>query len=203
VPVGAVLVRGDVWKRTFSSMERAIVHSSTFHMGGLAMTAGLAALHVHDDMKLSAQSERMGALLMDGLRTLGERFEFVKDVRGRGLMVAVEFGEPRSMGLRAAWKMIHAMDGNLFAQTAVVPLFEDHSILCQVAGHHQLAMKLTPPLVINEADVATFLAAFERVLEGMHRFPGPAYDILRRLGKNTLSRRSYDHASAESAMASV
>lgn len=203
VPVGAVVVRGDVWKKTFSTMERAIVHSSTFHMGGLAMTAGLATLHVYDDMKLNAHSVRMGDLLMSGLRKLGERFEFVKDVRGRGLMVAVEFGEPRSMGLRAAWKMIHAMDANLFAQTAVVPLFEDHAILCQVAGHNQLAMKLTPPLVISEQDVATFLSAFERVLEGMHRFPGPAYDILRRLGKNTLSRRSYDHASAESAMASV
>lgn len=203
VPVGAVLVRGDVWRRTFSSMERAIVHSSTFHMGGLAMAAGLAVLSVCDEERLNERAQVMGQRLLAGLRALQQRYEFIHDVRGRGLMVAVEFGEPRSLGLRAAWKAIHAMDANLFTQTAVIPLFEDHGILCQVAGHNQTALKLTPPLVVTEAEVDRFLAAFDRVLEGMHRFPGPAIDVLKRLGRNAVVRRSYDQAAAEAAMASV
>jgi acetylornithine/succinyldiaminopimelate/putrescine aminotransferase len=198
VPVGAVLVRGDVWRQTFSSMDRAIVHSSTFHMGGLAMTAGLAVLSVYDSLRLADRAAHMGALLLDGLKALCQRFELVKQVRGQGLMVAVEFGEPRSLGLRAAWTMLNTLDRNLFAQAAVMPLFEDHRILCQVAGHDQLAVKLTPPLVIQEADVQRFLTAFESVLDGMHTFPGPAYDILKRLGKNAVSRRSYDQAAADS-----
>ena len=99
--------------------------------------------------------------------------------------------------LRTAWKAIHAMDPNLFAQAAVIPLFADHRILCQVAGHNQATLKLIPPLTVSEADVDEFLRAFRAVLQGMHRFPGPAFDILRRLGTNAVTRRSYEEAVAE------
>lgn len=196
VPVGAVLVRGDVWRRTFSTMDRAIVHSSTFHMGGLAMTAGLAVLAAYDELRVEEQARRMGDRLLAGLRAMQPRYEFVRDVRGRGLMIVVEFGEPRSLGLRTSWKALHAMDANLFTQTAVIPLFDDHRILCQVAGHNQTALKLTPPLIITEREVDRFLDAFRQVLDGMHRFPGPAVDVLRRLGRNALTRRAYDESAA-------
>jgi len=198
VPVGAVLVRGDVWRRTFSTMERAIVHSSTFHMGGLAMTAGLAVLAAYDELRVEAQARRMGERLMEGLGAMQPRYEFVRDVRGRGLMIVVEFGEPRSVGLRASWRALHAMDANLFTQTAVIPLFEDHRVLCQVAGHNMTALKLTPPLIITEREVDRFLHAFTAVLDGMHRFPGPAVDVLRRLGRNALTRRAFDESAAAS-----
>lgn len=198
VPVGAVLVRGDVWRRTFSSMDRAIVHSSTFHMGSLAMTAGLAVLSVYDDLRLEERATRMGALLMDGLRALQGRFELVRDVRGRGLMCALEFGEPRSLGLRAAWRLVNAVSADLFAQAALMPLFEDHRVLAQVAGHGQPTLKFTPPLVMDEADVRWTLESLETVLEGMHRVTGPTAGLLTRLGRNALSGRSYERAAAES-----
>ncbi|MBL9141554.1 MAG: aspartate aminotransferase family protein [Phycisphaerae bacterium] len=200
VPVGAVLVRGDVWRRVFSSMDRAIVHSSTFHMGGLAMTAALAVLDVYDDQRLGPHSARMGRQLLDGMRALQARFELVKEVRGLGLMCAMEFGEPRSLSLRAAWKLVNAMNENLFAQAAVIPLFEDHGVLCQVAGHGMPTVKFTPPLVVQPPDVERMLAALECVLERMHRFPGPALDVMHRLGKNAVLRRSYEQAAADPAM---
>jgi acetylornithine/succinyldiaminopimelate/putrescine aminotransferase len=203
VPVGAVLLRHDAWQRVYSSMDRAIVHSSTFHMGALAMTAGLAVLSVYEDERIGEHAARTGKRLLDGLQALAPGYEFVKAVRGRGLMVAVEFGEPRSLPLRTAWKAIHAMDPNLFAQAAVVPLFADHRILCQVAGHNQPTIKLIPPLVASNADVDAFLRAFRSVLDGIHRFPGPAFDILRRLGTNAVTRRSYEEALAESELATA
>lgn len=203
VPVGAVLCGRRTWDRVYSSMDRAIVHSSTFHMGALAMTAGLAVLGVYEDERIGEHAARMGERLLRGLQAMAPDYEFVKAVRGRGLMVAVEFGEPRSLPLRTAWKAIHAMDANLFAQAAVIPLFADHRILCQVAGHNQPTVKLIPPLVVDEAGIDEFLRAFRTVLDGMHRFPGPAFDILRRLGKNAVTRRSYEEALAEAELASV
>ena len=197
VPVGAVLVRGDTWRRVYSTLDRAIIHSSTFHMGAMAMTAGLAVLSVYEEERIAGHAARVGKRLLDGLQAMQPEFEFVKQVRGRGLMVAVEFGEPRSLPLRTAWRAIHAMDPNLFAQAAVIPLFADHRILCQVAGHNQATLKLIPPLTVSEADVDEFLRAFRAVLQGMHRFPGPAFDILRRLGTNAVTRRSYEEAVAE------
>jgi ornithine--oxo-acid transaminase len=199
VPVGAVLSSRRVWDRVYSSLDRAIVHSSTFHMGALAMAAGLAVLHVCDEERLAERADRMGALLRDGLEALQSRFEFIKAVRQRGLMVAVEFGEPRSWNLRASWRAMNAAEPDLFAQGAVVPLFEDHGILSQVAGHAQPTVKFVPPLVIGEQDVAYALQSLEAVLARMHGIAGPAPDLLARLGRNALSRRVYEAAAAATA----
>ncbi|MEY4117478.1 MAG: hypothetical protein RLZZ116_806 [Planctomycetota bacterium] len=185
VPVGAVLVKGDVWKRVFSSLDRAIVHSSTFHQGAMAMTAGLAALAAYDETNAAENARRMGARIKDGLEAMKPRFEMLKEIRQRGLMIGIEFGAPRSLLLKANWAATHAMDKNLFAQAVVVPLMEDHRILCQVAGHNQDVVKLIPPLVIDDSDVDWFLRAFEDVMVGLHK-PTATVGLLARLGRNAV-----------------
>ena len=192
VPVGAVMTRKSVWEKVFSSMDRAIVHSSTFHQGSLAMVAGLASLKVLDEENLMANATRMGKLLMDGLEAMKPRFEFMKEIRGRGLMIGIEFGPPRkwsSVGLSTAWKMIHAMNADLFPQAIVIPLMDDHHIITQVAGHNIDVIKLIPPLVINEDDVKRFLSAFEKVMIDLHKFPGPVWEVLKKLGKHAVTKR--------------
>jgi ornithine--oxo-acid transaminase len=192
VPVGAVLTRRRVWDKVFSSMQRAIVHSSTFHQGSLAMVAGLAVLKTMDDENLYAHAAQMGRLLLEGLNAMKPRFELIKDVRGRGLMIGIEFGPPaaRSIALRTGWSLIHAMDGDLFPQAIVIPLLDDHRILTQVAGHHIDVVKLIPPLVIDESDVKWFLGAFEQVMTKLHQFPGPVWELMKKLGKHAMTRRS-------------
>jgi acetylornithine/succinyldiaminopimelate/putrescine aminotransferase len=185
VPVGAVLVKGDVWKRVFRSLDRAIVHSSTFHQGAMAMTAGLASLAAYDETNAAENARRMGARIRDGLEEMKPRFEMLGEIRQRGLMIGIEFTAPKSLLLRASWAATHAMDRNLFAQAVVVPLMEDHRILCQVAGHNQDVVKLIPPLVIDESDVEWFLRAFEAVLIGLHK-PTATIGLLARLGRNAV-----------------
>jgi ornithine--oxo-acid transaminase len=185
VPVGAVLVKGDVWRKVFSSLDRAIVHSSTFHQGAMAMTAGLASLAAYDETDAADNARRMGARIREGIEAMKPRFEMIREVRQRGLMIGIEFGAPKSMLLKANWAATHAMDRNLFAQAVVVPLMEDHRILCQVAGHNQDVVKLIPPLVIDDADVDWFLRAFEAVMVGLHK-PTATVGLLARLGRNAM-----------------
>jgi ornithine--oxo-acid transaminase len=118
------------------------------------------------------------------------RFEFLKEIRGRGLMVGIEFGPPQSLGLKAAWTLMHKMDESLFPQAAIIPLLDKHHIITQVAGHHIDVLKLLPPLVVSEEDVKWFLTAFEDVLVQMHRFPGPAWDVVAKIGKMALTSRA-------------
>ena len=106
-------------------------------------------------------------------------------MRQRWLMIGIEFGPPKSLLLKANWAATHAMDKNLFAQAVVVPLMEDHRILCQVAGHNQDVVKLIPPLVIDDSDVDWFLRAFESVMVNLHK-PTATVGLLARLGRNTL-----------------
>ncbi len=190
VPVGAVLMRTAIYEKVYSSMEKAMVHACTFGMGNLAMAAGLAALHVLDEEKLIERAARMGARFMSGLEELKERFELISEVRGRGLMIGIEFGKPKSLGLKTGWSLIHKMDQNLFPQAVVIPLMDDHRILTQVAGHAIDVVKILPPLVIEESEVDWFLRGFEDVMVNLHRFPGPVWEVLKKLSKHAVSSRS-------------
>lgn len=189
VPVGAVLMRKGIYEGVFSSMERAVVHSSTFGQGSLAMVAGLAALDALDGDDLMGNASRMGAMLKEGLEKMRGRFEFISEVRQRGLMVGIQFGKPRSLSLRTAWALIHKMDANLFPQAVTMPLLDRHGVLTQVAGHNTDCVKLIPPLVIGVDDVRWFLEAFEQVMVDIHQFPGPVWGVLRDLGKHALGKR--------------
>ena len=190
VPVGAVLSTSEVAGKVFSSMERCMVHSSTFGQGGLAMVAGLATLHVLEEEKLVENAARMGDLLMEGLRSLQKRFELIGDIRGRGLMIGIEFGRPKSFTLRMGWDLAHKVSKDIFGQAFVIPLMTDHGILTQISGHGTDIIKLIPPLVFSEKDVGRFLTAFEEVVERAHHFPGPIWEVASRLARHTFRRRT-------------
>lgn len=189
VPVGAVLARRWIYDKVFSSMERAVVHSSTFGKGGLGMVAGLAVLQCMDDYKLLEQATRIGNLIGKGIQSMAQQFGFIREVRWRGAMLAIEFEAPESFALRSAWTMIHRLDKNLFPQAITMPLFNDHRLLTQVAGHNIDVIKLLPPLIISEEDIKWFLAGFSDVMHKLHKFPGPVWEALSRIGKYAIKSR--------------
>ena len=186
VPVSAVLMSRRVYDAVFSSLERSVVHSSTFGKSNFAATALLATLEVVDEEKLAENAERTGALLMERLAALVDRYEFLHAVRGRGLMIAIDFGPPKSLKLKTAWKMVNSMNAELFCQAITMPLLERHRVLTQVAGYNMHTIKLIPPLVIGEEEVEWFVKAFEDVMEALHRFPGPAWESLASIARNAL-----------------
>lgn len=188
VPIAAVAMRKAVFDKTFSSLDRAVVHSSTFGKSNFAMTAGLATLHVLDQSDLMTNAEKMGNLLGNRLLQLKDKYELIHAVRWRGLMLAIEFGRPTSLGLRAAWEAINAINKDLFCQAVTIPLLQDHNILTQVAGNHMTTIKLLPPLVINKDDVDWFIHSLDEVMADLHRFPGPAWESLSRIAKNTFTQ---------------
>jgi ornithine--oxo-acid transaminase len=127
----------------------------------------------------------MGDLLLDRLRPLAERYEMIRDVRGRGLMIGIEFGRPSSWKLRAGWMALQAARTGLFAQTVVHALFHRHRILTQVSGDHLEVIKLIPPLIIGEAEVDRFVTAFADVMEEAHRGTGLVWEFGRTLMNQT------------------
>lgn len=185
-PIGAILYPRKVYEKVFSSMDRCMVHSTTFGQNDLAAVCGLITLDVIREEGLIENSALIGAYLIDRLRELAARYELIREVRGLGLMIAIEFGEPRSLSLRTGWKMIHGIHKELFCQSILVPLIMDHHIVAQVSGHGRDIIKLIPPLVFDRADADRFIAAFDQVLAAVHRFPGPIWEVGSRLAKVAL-----------------
>ncbi|MGZ4202721.1 MAG: aspartate aminotransferase family protein, partial [Thermoleophilaceae bacterium] len=190
VPIGAVLASRQVFSAVFDSMERGVVHGSTFGGGDLAAAAGLATLQVMDREHLVERAARLGDLLLELTRPLVERFEIVREVRGLGLIWAIELGPPAGAAARRLWEAIERRQPGLFAQLVTVPLFRDHHILTQVAGHHMNVVKALPPLVIEEDELRRFVSALTDVLEDAEEHLFRSYASLGfSLGRRSLAAR--------------
>ncbi|MDQ6913407.1 MAG: aspartate aminotransferase family protein [Verrucomicrobiota bacterium] len=177
VPCGAIVARREIYQKTFSRMDRCVVHSTTFGRNNLAMACGLASLEVLEKEKLVENSARMGELLMQRIDALKTKHSFIKEVRGKGLIIAIEFQEPNEMKLKMGWKLLHKVDKVLFAQMVVTQLLSRHRILTQVAGHAMDVLKILPPLIIGEKEVDLFVNALDSVLTECRKFPGPMWEI--------------------------
>jgi acetylornithine/succinyldiaminopimelate/putrescine aminotransferase len=177
VPCGAIVTRREIYQKTFSRMDRCVVHSTTFGRNNLAMACGLASLEVLDDEKLTENAARMGALLIERVDALRSKHSFIKEVRGKGLMIGIEFHEPTVFKLKMGWKLLHKVDKVLFAQMVVTQMLSKHRILTQVAGHAMDVIKILPPLMIGEHEVNLFVTALDDVLTECRKFPGPMWEI--------------------------
>src|ERR1043165_6617746 len=165
-------------------MDRAVVHGSTFAKNDMAMAAGIATLDVIKHERLVEQAAKRGAELRLALTRMVPGYELLKEVRGKGLMIGIEFGPPKSLRLKASWNLLESANKGLFCQLITIPLFKDHKILCQVAGHGLHTIKLIPALVLNDEDCDWIVNAFDAVTAGSHRVPGAVWS----LGKTLVSQ---------------
>jgi acetylornithine/succinyldiaminopimelate/putrescine aminotransferase len=175
VPVGATLGTSTVFAKVYSSMDRVLVHDCTYGGNAMAMAAGLATLSVIDDEGLVANAATVGAHLTSALQAAATRYELVLDVRGRGLMIGIEFGRPSSRRLRSRYGPLTMARRGLFTQMVVAALFEDHRILTQTSGDHMDVLKLLPPLTISTAEADEFVRAFCAVMDAIHDSTRPIW----------------------------
>jgi ornithine--oxo-acid transaminase len=169
VPIGAVLVSRKAFDKVFDGMERAVRHGSTFGGNDLAAAAALATLRVLERERLVERAQRLGNLLLELTRPLAQRYEVVKEVRGMGLMWAIELQPPRGLGKGGLWRRVERLQPGLFSQLVTVPLFHRHRIFCQVAGHRMNVIKALPALCVEEEELRRFAAALEEVVAEAQR----------------------------------
>jgi len=189
VPVGGVAITQKIMDTVYNRMDRAVVHGSTFSKNNMAMAAGLATLHVLEEEKLVENSAKIGNEIIQSLHALADKYEFLKEVRGKGMMIAVEFQAPKSMTLKAAWAMLEAANKGLFCQMITIPLFKDHHILTQVAGHGMNVVKLLPPLNLTIKDRDHIITAFDKTIHETHQIPGSLWDLGKNLASHALKNK--------------
>jgi ornithine--oxo-acid transaminase len=165
VPVGAVLMSDEVCDSVYSSLPRAFVHTSTFGENSLAMRAGLATLEVLECERLGGRAIESGKYLREQLTAALREFEMVKEIRGVGLLMGIEFQAPKQLRLRIPYEAFGAVHGGMFGQILVMRLFRDFGFLTQVCGNNFMVLKVAPPLVVEEGQIDAFIAAVQSVME--------------------------------------
>jgi predicted acetylornithine/succinylornithine family transaminase len=139
VPIGAILAK-----------DRASVfvpgeHGSTFGGNPLACAAGYATLKFVSDNDIAGNANRVGQYLIDGLKSLRDKFQFITDVRGRGLLVAVEFSQD-------------------IAQSVLMACLARGLLVNRLKPN---ALRFMPPLIIGEGEVDEALAILDKALSNI------------------------------------
>ena len=183
IPSGALLMTDAVYESVYSSLNRAIVHTSTYSENSLAMRAGLATLDVLEEERLGERSLRLGEYLRRRLREELAGYEMVQKVRGAGLFCGIEFTAPQHWKLRIPFESFTKIHPALFGQALVAQLFREKGILTQICGNNFRVLKVAPPLVIKEDHLEEGIRAIREVVEEMHSSTGfwsEAWGIARR-----------------------
>jgi ornithine--oxo-acid transaminase len=184
VPVGAVLMTEEISGAVYSSLQRAIVHTSTFGENALAMRAGLATLEVLERENLGSRSTELGTLLRELLNQALVPYDMFAGTRGLGLLSGIEFRPPEKLSLRLSFQAFRAIHPAMFGQMLVMRSFRQEKILTQMCGNNFMVLKTAPPLVADSAQVHRFVEAAEQVVSDMHNSSAFWSDSL------TLARRA-------------
>lgn len=168
MPVCAVLMTDKVYHSVYSSLRRAIVHTSTFSENSLSMRAGLATLDVLEREQLGPRAMQLGEQFRAKLRQALAPFEMVKEVRGLGLLCGIEFQAPKKLSLRVAFEAFHRIHPAMFGQILVMRMFREKNILTQICGNNFMVLKAAPPLVVTEGQLDIFVDAIRDVVELAH-----------------------------------
>ncbi|MEI6744339.1 MAG: aspartate aminotransferase family protein [Methylococcaceae bacterium] len=188
VPVGGVAITTKIMDTVYNRMDRAVVHGSTFAKNNMAMAAGLATLEVMKNENLVENSLKVGTEIINNLNAMTDRYELLKEARGKGMMIAIEFQSPKSLKLKAGWAMLEAANKGLFCQMVTIPLFKEHHILTQVAGHGMNVVKLLPPLNLTKKDHDTIISAFDSTIGETHKMGGAIWDLGKNLAGHALKK---------------
>lgn len=177
MPIGAMLTRRDLWMRAYGTVQTFALHTSTFGGGSLACAAGLATLRVLEQERLAENAAARGAQLLRGLTNLCRRSRCVKEVRGQGLLIGLEF-HPVPAGMATHWKasdptgvasmMIPQFDrlvDGFNVLHAMQTLLRGHGIYAQTCRSNPLVLRVQPPLTISEEETDRLLSAIEQTCE--------------------------------------
>ncbi|MEM3852574.1 MAG: aspartate aminotransferase family protein [Methanomassiliicoccales archaeon] len=146
IPLGAIVAKPEIMKKW-----RPGAHSSTFGGNAVQMAAGIAHVKAIIEERLAERAEQMGNYLLERLSELQERHAIIGDVRGRGLMVGVEFVKDRTSR--------EPLD-----ITSLQTKCYRKGLLTLTAGIYGNVMRIAPPLIISREFIDKGLEIFEEAI---------------------------------------
>ena len=167
--VGAMIAKRDVYMKAYGTPKTAMIHAqATFGGIGESCVTAIEALNVLYDEDLIGNSERVGAHLLERMKALQVKYpKLIKDVRGRGLMIGLEF-QDFSHTLPALMRPVVSMlddkvKGSLSGFVGAL-LLRDYNVLVAFTEYNRNVIRLEPPLICTMEQADEFVAALDKLL---------------------------------------
>ena len=188
MPIGAYISTDEVWKRAYGSMEKALLHTTTFGGNTWAAAAAVAALDVICEENLPEQARESGDYLLTGLGKLKEKYPLLKDVRGRGLMVGIEFNQPGGLAVKATFGLASKLSEEYLGSLVAGELLNKHRIITAYTLNNPNVIRLEPPLGVSREQLDSLLDALEKILASHKCFMGVAASGARTIIKSLIKK---------------
>ncbi|MDD4600461.1 Putrescine aminotransferase [bioreactor metagenome] len=165
MPLAAYIATGKVWKRAYGSAENATLHTSTFGGNSRAAAAGIATLEIIFRDDLSRQAAEKGEYLLGRLRQLQGKYPFLQDVRGRGLMIGLEFTQPKQEGLlnKLTGGAVGKLASEYLGAMVAGELLNKHQIITAYTLNNPNVIRLEPPLTVSYEQLDKLLVALDEI----------------------------------------
>ncbi|WP_454655504.1 aspartate aminotransferase family protein [Bosea beijingensis] len=169
--MGAMIARREIYMKAYGKPKSALIHAqATFGGMGEACVSSIEALNVLYDEDLMGNAQRQGDYLIEKLNGLRAKYPtLLKEIRGRGLMIGVEFqdiSETMPFGLKHMVALLDdKLKGSLCGFVGAL-LLKEHDVLVAFTEYNRNVIRLEPPLIVTREQCDQFLAAFEAVLSG-------------------------------------
>lgn len=190
MPIGAYIASEAVWKKGYGSMEKCLLHTSTFGGNTWASAAGIATIQYIDHHSLDREAKLKGRYFIEKLLALKERYPLLKEVRGKGLMIGLEFqtiGDNRFLKSFLKGRISEILEeyvGGLIA----TELLNNYKIITAYTLNNPNVIRIEPPLTMSYEEIDLFIKALEDILNkykgisnlAINNFKNAAQCILRR-----------------------
>jgi len=171
MPLSALLTTDALWRRGKGGTPLSPFHPSTFGGNTRACAAGLATLEVLLDERLPERAATQGTYLLDQLRHLQRRYALIADVRGRGLMIGIEFA-PATRGplTLITGGRLNQLSHNYLSGLILTDLLTQHHIMTAYTLNNPNVLRLEPPLNIEREHLDYLVASLDNTLKKIGNF---------------------------------
>jgi putrescine aminotransferase len=163
MPMGAYITTDEIWKKAYGGMEKALLHTSTFGGNTMACAAALTAIQVIYEENLVEQAREKGAYFLARLKELQERFPLLKEVRGRGLMIGLEFNQPGGLASKVTFGLATRLAEEYTGSLVAGELLNNHGIITAYTLNNPNVIRLEPPLCVTREQIDRVVTALEEI----------------------------------------
>ncbi len=174
IPTSVFITTEEVWNKAYGTKEKCLLHTTTFGGNTWAAAAGIAALEVIKNDNLADKALELGDYLLDKLQILKEKYGLIKEVRGRGLLIGLEFEQPKGMLDKLSGGAISRASEEYLGSLVAGQLQNKYGVITAYTLNNPNVVRLEPPLVVTKEEIDHVVDSLDKIFEANKSFLGMA-----------------------------
>lgn len=174
MPIGAYCTKPEIWDKAYGGMDKALLHTSTFGGNTWASAAAIAAIEQIVQERLWDEAREKGEYMMEKLRGLQQKYSMIKEVRGRGLLIGIEFEKPAGLIDKLTGGMINKLSEEYFGALVAGELQNKYRIITAYTLNNPNVIRLEPPLIVTIEQIDQVVDALDAIFKQHRGFMGMA-----------------------------